>query len=352
MNAGLVSVIIPTYNRADCIAKAIDSVLGQTYGDIEVILIDDGSKDDTRAVINDTYGKDERVRYVHQQNGGVSAARNHGIRLVKGAYAALLDSDDVWKPFKLELQLACLKAFPDAGMVWTNMTAVDTDGRVEAEYYLKTFYTAYRWFSSNDLFDQSRSLAEIEPDLALVVGDRRVYSGEIYSQMIMGNLVHTSTVLLTRERLGQAGFFDESRRSGEDHEFHLRACRAGRVAFVDVPSILYQVGRTDQLTRPEYKVQMATKFLSVVTSALEQDRDRIKLPPHMIDEVLADAHGWLGEALFESGSQREARPHMRQSLRHKPGQLRLLRLYATAFLPPAAQQQIRYAYQEVKKRLT
>src|SRR5580692_1034819 len=126
MGDGLVSVIIPTYNRAHCVCRAVESVLGQTYAEVSVLLIDDGSTDHTRALVNDTYGKDPRVRYVHQPNQGVSAARNHGIRLVEGDFAALLDSDDVWKPFKLELQIACLRAFPEAGMVWSDMTAVGT----------------------------------------------------------------------------------------------------------------------------------------------------------------------------------------------------------------------------------
>jgi glycosyltransferase involved in cell wall biosynthesis len=147
MSEGLVSVIIPTYNRARCVIRAVGSVVGQTHGEVDVIVVDDGSTDETRAVVNDTYGSDPRVRYVRQDNRGVSAARNHGIRLVKGDFAALLDSDDVWKPFKLELQLACLRAFPDAGMAWSDMTAVGTDGAVIAERYLTRFYGNYERFS-------------------------------------------------------------------------------------------------------------------------------------------------------------------------------------------------------------
>jgi len=352
MGDGLVSVIIPTYNRAGCIARAIDSVLKQTHADVEVLVIDDGSTDTTRALVLDTYGKDERVRYVYQENRGVSAARNHGIRLVRGSFAALLDSDDAWMPFKLELQLACLGAFPDAGMVWTDMTATGPDGKVHSERYLKTFYSSYRWFSSQDLFDRSLPLAEVAPGLAQGVGDSRAYSGDIYAQMILGNLVHTSTVLLRRERLEQVGFFDESCRSGEDHEFHLNTCRAGRVAFADVCSIFYQIGAADQLTQPKYKVEMARKFLTTMTAALARDREQIRLPQSMIDRALEGAHRWMAEALITDGRWREAQPYILDSLRLNLRQPRLIGLYAGALLPAGLRERFRDAVRRMRNSVS
>jgi glycosyltransferase involved in cell wall biosynthesis len=351
VNSDLVSIVIPTYNRADCVSLAIDSALGQTHANVEVIVIDDGSTDDTRAVVLDTFGKEPRVRYVHQKNGGVSAARNHGIRLVKGEYAALLDSDDTWKPFKLELQLACFRAFPDAGMVWSDMTAVNPEGAVLSKHYLRSFYSAYNTFSSADLFDRSLPLTEIAPGLAAEVGDRRAWSGEIYGPMILGNLVHTSTVLLRRERLRVTGFFDESRRSGEDHEFHLRTCRAGRVAFVDVDTIDYQVGRPDALTQPKYGLDLAMNYLNTLTSTLERDRARIKLPQHMIDKAVADGNAWVAETLVAQGRHDEARPYLLHSLRHTPNQPRLVGMYTTGFLPSRVVKGLVGVYQKFKRRV-
>jgi len=353
MSDGLVSIIIPTYNRANVLVRAIDSALGQTHGDVDVVVVDDGSTDATRAVVNDTYGADPRVRYVHQQNRGVSAARNHGIRLVKGDFTALLDSDDVWMPFKLELQLACLRAFPDAGMVWSDMTAVGTDGVQVAGRYLKRFYGAYRMFSSADLFDRSLPLAEVAPQLASSVGGDRLHCGEIYPQMVMGNLVHTSTVLLRKDRLAASGFFDESVRTGEDHEFHLATCRAGRVAFADLPTIRYEVGAADALTRAEFNVPMARHFLSTLTRSLDRDRSRIesRLTEGTIDEVRADAHRWLGESLIGAGAPREGQRHLLQSLQIKPRQPRVAMLCAAAFLPPEARERVLAVYRGVKQRL-
>jgi GT2 family glycosyltransferase len=353
MGEGLVSVIIPTYNRARCLAKAVDSVLGQTHGEVDVIVVDDGSTDETGDMVRDTYGSDGRVRYVRQDNRGVSAARNHGIRLVKGDFAGLLDSDDVWKPFKLELQLACLRAFPDAGMVWSDMTAVGTGGEVIAEKYLTRFYGNYSRFPRDVLFDRSLPVAEVAPRLAEEARGARVYAGEIYAPMAMGNLVHTSTVLLRRERLAASGFFDETVRSGEDHEFHLATCRAGPVAFVDVPTILYEVGAADALTGRGFRVSMASQFLSTLTRALDRDGSRIRarIPEHVISEVLGEAHLWVGESLLRGGKQREARGHFLRSLRTGPKRRRAARLYLAALLPPEVEERIRQAYWVLKRRV-
>src|SRR5689334_11510109 len=125
----MLSVIIPTFNRVRCLARAIDSALTQSYRDLEVIVIDDGSTDQTPELMACRYGRDARVLYLRQENAGVSSARNAGMACAQGEYIALLDSDDCWKPWKSELQIRCLQALPEAGMVWTDMEAIGSDGQ-------------------------------------------------------------------------------------------------------------------------------------------------------------------------------------------------------------------------------
>src|SRR5687767_8549903 len=124
---GLVSVIIPTYNRGYIIKPTIESVLAQTYGNFEIIVVDDGSTDDTRTVI-EQFGA--RVRYLYQPNAGLAAARNTGLGAARGEFIAFQDSDDTWVPWKLEAQMALMRHIPQLSVVWTDMTAISPQGQV------------------------------------------------------------------------------------------------------------------------------------------------------------------------------------------------------------------------------
>ncbi len=342
-----VSVVVPTYNRAHCLPRTIDSVLQQTHRDLELIVVDDGSSDGTEPLVARLYGRDPRVRYVRQENRGVSAARNHGFRLVSGSYVALLDSDDVWLPWKLELQLACLRAVPRAGMVWTDMSGVDPQGRVSHERYLRVMYGAYHWFPTNDaLFEESLPLRDVAPSLAAATGENRVYAGDVVSAMVMGSLVHTSTVLMRRERQERVGGFEESFATGEDYDFHLRTCREGPVAYADLPTIHYQRGMPDRLTR--HGLPMAKHVLLTLTRVLRDDRERISLPPWMIRCVLAHAHEWLGEEHLAQGTHWRAAGHFAISLRHRAS-ARNAAMLAFASLPAPVADLLRAGYRRAKR---
>ena len=108
----LITVIVPTFNRARQLHGAVESVLAQPLAELEVIVVDDGSTDDTEAVIADLRRGDARVTSLRQPNAGVAAARNQGLDRAQGDLIAFLDSDDRWSPDKLPFQLACLTAFP------------------------------------------------------------------------------------------------------------------------------------------------------------------------------------------------------------------------------------------------
>lgn len=348
-NQSLVSVVLPTFNRAYCVARAIDSVLQQTYSNCEVVVIDDGSTDGTRTFVADRYGSNERVRYVVQANAGVAAARNTGIKAARGDFIALLDSDDVWKKWKIAAQLACLQALPEVGMIWTDMEAVDPRGVRVAERYLRTMYHAYTYFAADGIFSQRRALGELAPDILDVAADVEVAWGDVFSHMVMGNLVHTSTALLTRERLRRVGGFNEALRiTGEDYDFHLRTCREGPVAYLDVPSILYQVGGADQLTHSSLTLHMAQNFLRTIEPVIEKDRARIQLPDSMIRRVLAEAHGWIGREMLANDRNREARREISISLKHRPQQGMLWAFLTLACMPPALTKNIRAGYRRVR----
>jgi glycosyltransferase involved in cell wall biosynthesis len=315
----LVSVIIPTFNRAYCIERAIGSALAQTHPHLEIVVVDDGSTDNTAELMRARYGSDPRVRYVHQANGGVCAARNTGFEEATGSFVALLDSDDAWKPWKLELQLACMARLPDIGMVWTDMDAVDPHGNPVKARYLRTMYSAYeRYPTPESLFDASFPAAEVAPAIDAEAANAIVYHGDIFTPMVIGNLVHTSTVLLRRERLREVGGFNLAlKRSGEDYDFHLRTCLAGTVAYIDTSSILYQVDGEDQLTQPKYALDMARNKLRTIEPIIALHRDRIDLSAKEIANVQAKAHAWIGREALIAGNDAEARHHLVRSVGYR-----------------------------------
>ena len=321
----LVSVIIPTHNRAALVQRAIESALTQSHDHIEVIVVDDGSTDRTAEQIHARFGPDGRFVLLRTANRGVAAARNAGLERATGSHVAFLDSDDEWFPWKIEFQMRCLDLVREAGMVWTDMAAVDANGNTVAPRYLRTLYRQYADVDLANVTDGSRHLERADAD------GGRLWHGDLYGAMLGGNLVHTSTVLMTADRLSHVRGFDEKLKgAGEDFDFHLRTCAVGIVAFADIPTIKYQVGAPDQLTRPDRMVQMARNYLTTIDKAIAADRGRT--PEVALRRARARAQAWLGEELLEAGERSEATTHLRAAIRGARS-LRTGALFLIAKLP-------------------
>ncbi|WP_416841696.1 glycosyltransferase family 2 protein [Haloferax sp. DFSO52] len=211
-----VSVIIPTYNRADVLPRAIDSALGQTLSDVEVIVVDDASTDDTEAVV--TSYDDPRVTYLcHETNQGGSAARNTGIEESSGEYIALLDSDDEWASTKLEQQVETIERRSDEWVAaYCGTTIVDDDASNLLWERVKSYVGGH----------QSREGAE---------------GGEkLVTEILMENL-HTSagsTLVVESDVVDRIDGFDESFERYQDTEFLIRVLKQGKLAYVDEPLLL------------------------------------------------------------------------------------------------------------------
>jgi glycosyltransferase involved in cell wall biosynthesis len=330
----LVSVIVPTFNRAALLRVAIASVLCQSCHNLEVVVVDDGSRDATPAVVMEIAEKDKRVRYFRQKNRGVSAARNAGLAKARGQYVAFLDSDDAWLPWKLKLQMDFFRQFPQVGMVWTNMDAIDIDGHIRDRNYLRSMYSAYNRLPEDSLFAHSQTIAS--PDQP---GHKAyAYWGNIYTQMLFGNLVHTSTVVLRSDWARQVGGFDESLKyGGEDYKFHLATTRLGSVAFLDVASIQYRVGCDDQITNARNQIHFASAFLKTLQDELRTHRDEMNLSSRGVHAILASAHDWMATASIESGRRTSAARHAIQALWLKRGRpVTAWKTLAKTMLPQAA----------------
>jgi glycosyltransferase involved in cell wall biosynthesis len=305
----LITVIVPTFNRARQLPGAVESVLAQSHRELEVIVVDDGSTDDTEAIIATLQRQDSRVTALRQPNAGVAAARNHGLDRAQGDLIAFLDSDDRWSPDKLRFQLACLERVPDVGMIWTDMNGVDGSGSVIPGYTLRTLLP-YR-FALDELFALSIPLSEVA-GTPQPWRDGALYAGDIYGKALLGNLVLPSSVLMTRARLERAGRFDASLEvAGEDFDFFLRVCREGPVAFANVPTVSYRVGQADQLTHPSRALYMARNYVRTLEQAIARDRDRIGVPEPMLDAVRGYGHAWAAQEYLANGDRGAARRHLR-----------------------------------------
>lgn len=345
---GLVSVIIPTYNREQILGRAIESALGQTYTDVHVVVADDGSSDQTRTVA-ESYGG--RVTYVYQKNAGVSAARNLGLRHARGEFIAFLDSDDEWRPWKIDAEVAALRRHPQAGIVWTDMESVDDVGRLIHARHLRVMYGAYAKVDIEKTMRQVDTLgtlttAAIPEGLAASA----VRQGDLYGSILLGNLLHTSTVLFRREWFEKTGGFDESSKTGEDYEFYIRLCSAGPALFIDAPSTLYRVGAGDQLTRPSMMPEMARNNLRALQKWVPSPRRQSALPPRALRRRLAESFAWLGEAELEAGNRWLGAQGLSRSLGVMPRLDRRAVLLLSCALPNKVLQPLRIAKRAILEK--
>lgn len=209
-DAPLVSVVIPTFNRAGTIQRALDSVVRQTHRPLEIIVVDDASTDDTPRLVDRGFCPVPLTLVALSHNEGAAAARNHGIALAQGDYVAFLDSDDEWQPDKLARQLAGLG--PETGASYTGIASYGEDGR---------------------LCGLSRATAE---------GDLRP---ALYDHNLVGS---TSCVMARRDLLQQVGGFNASLRSCQDWDLWLRLAALTRFACVPEPLTWLHIAREGRIS--------------------------------------------------------------------------------------------------------
>ncbi|MBW2039707.1 MAG: glycosyltransferase [Deltaproteobacteria bacterium] len=224
-----VSVIIPTHNRKDFLLEAMDSVFAQTYGDFELVVVDDGSTDGTGEALK-RYG--DRLIYTYQANQGVSAARNRGIELVRGEFIAFLDSDDLWLPKKLQMQVAFMDQHPEAQICYTDEI----------------------WIRRGVRVNPKKKHAK--------------YSGWIYSHCLPLCIISLSSALMRRGLFAQVGAFDPRLPVCEDYDLWLRVASRFPVFLIPQRLIVKRGGHANQLSQrswgtDRYRVIALVKILEM-----------------------------------------------------------------------------------------
>ncbi|TET98119.1 MAG: glycosyltransferase [Candidatus Stahlbacteria bacterium] len=235
-----VSVIIPTYNRANMIEETIQSVLNQTFQDFEIIIVDDASTDDTERIIKNI--DDDRIRYLrHERNKGGSAARNTGIMKARGKYIALFDSDDVWVKEKLERQIDVIensKLYP--GVVYSGVKYIDSNGR---------------WKGTVVPF----------------------FKGNIHSYLLEENIVlgGGSTALIRKDCFDKAGLFDENFTSRHDLDLWIRIARKYNFDYVKTPLVYIRIHKNRITEDLNMKINSRKLLFNKIYDELKRDRRKI-----------------------------------------------------------------------------
>lgn len=214
----LVSVVIPTYNRIQYLREAVDSVLNQTFANLEIIIVDDGSKDETSDYVGTLARRHNRIVFVRLEHTGVIAVvRNAGLRRARGTHVAFLDSDDLWRSDKTEKQLRAMQEY-------------------EAD-----------WVCSNAY------VFEAEPRSAktLLHAPRNFRSGNVTQRIILKYFVVSSSVMVRRDVIKSAGFFDETLQRCEDHEYFLRVSTTHKLAAMSEPLVYYRVHQSQKTVDPK-----------------------------------------------------------------------------------------------------
>jgi len=288
-----VSVIIPTYNSAQYICETLDSVLAQTYKDYEIIVVDDGSTDNTREVLKPYMSK---IKYIYKENGGPASARNVGIKNARGEYIAFLDSDDIWLPEKLEKQIEYLQSNPDIALVYSDCIRFNENGvcqRKSNVYHLR--------------------------------------EGYIFFKLLEGNFITTSTVIVRRECLDKVGYFDEELddlKHSEDYDLWLRISRSFKIGYIREPLVKYRV-RESGLNRSN--IDRAYKALLKVFD--KNTKDIQNLPDKYIRNCLFNIFLKWGISHFDRSNLYEARAPLAKAIRYKPASFRTIIYYLSTFLP-------------------
>lgn len=308
-----VSVVIPTRNRAASLREAIASVMAQTHTDWEVIVIDDGSTDETPDLLRALTARDSRIRALPGPGLGAGAARNTGIRAAGGTFVAFLDDDDVWEPAKLQRQLDALARHPEAGLVFTDAVVFDDRGVVKPSVLPKRSERFAAWIASCRQGASDVSHGWLQPVLWFV------------------NPVTLSTVLLRRTALDASGLFRETREAGEGYDLWLRMARQTTMILLDAPLVRYRITAAGYMGAFDARAYRTREFDATVLETHLADvpgdlRARVR-------ERIADGFKMAGWYWLREGRRPEARALLVKSLKHRWLQPKVLAYLALACLP-------------------
>jgi glycosyltransferase involved in cell wall biosynthesis len=286
----LVSVAIPSYNAAATLGQTLDSVLTQTHRHLQVVVVNDGSRDDTPAVLA-RYA--DRIEAIDQPNGGLAKARNRGCRAAKAEFIALMDADDLCRPERIALQVAYLQAHPDVVLCSGDFVGFNDDG-VLPEMALKRYYSR--------VANAPGGIADFYPAHEVMrFGGRDVQTrrGAVYEAIALGNFVHPPTIMFRRSLLEQCGLFDESIANMCDHDWLVRASRCGAFGYIAEPLLDYRISAR-QMSGARHRVQVALDIAFVLDKTCRDDPGLAARHSPQLRRLQGEAYLSAADALCDS----------------------------------------------------
>lgn len=308
-----VSVVIPTYNRSALVVRAIRSVLANECAGDEIIVVDDGSTDDTQAALA-VFG--DRIRYIRTANLGAGAARNRGIDESRNELIAFLDSDDEWMADKLGLQRALMAKRPEVVFCFSDFAVKRADGALE-RCYLSNWHRDERGW--NEILGPGASYSEVVAP-AIAREDFQVHMGSLYAALMATNYVPTFTLMIRREACAAARFATDLP-TNEDWEYFGQIARLGRAAYLDTETAVQWGHKGPRLTDAD---DFRSAWARIRVLERVWGRDAEYLASHSVEyhQVLAHQHEVCARWLLEKGRMREAR----HELELAPGSRTMLRI--------------------------
>jgi glycosyltransferase involved in cell wall biosynthesis len=295
-----ISVVIPTYNRAHTVGRAIDSALAAVRPGDEVLVVDDGSTDDTAARVG-TYG--DRVRFVPSPHRGPGATRNRGVAEARLPLVAFLDSDDEWFPDKLELQRAVMEARPDVLFSFSDFAHRSGNGAVSRRYLRRWHGDARSW---TQILGPGVPFSSLRP-LPADREDFLVHTGDLYLTEMRGDYVCTCTVVVRREAAGERLRFAEDLLHYEDWECFGRLAGAGPAAYLDCETLWVWGHDEARLTRTTDRLRSETARLVALERVWGSDASFLARHGDDFREVLRSHRRARAKELLAHGRTREAR---------------------------------------------
>jgi glycosyltransferase involved in cell wall biosynthesis len=300
-----VNIILPTYNRAQLIARAIKSLLNQTYQDFEIIVVDDGSTDNTEEVVKKI--DDKRIRYIrHKENKGAATARNTGIKAAKAQYIAFQDSDDEWLLEKIEKQIIAFKnVSPKVGVVYTGFWKIQDNKKI----YMHSFNIKSK-------------------------------EGDIHESLLKGNFIATPATLIKKECFERIGMFDEKLPTLEDWELWIRISKYYHFKYIDEPLLIsyYSLGGVNEPNLP-IKAKALKLILKKHFNDIKKDR-----------KVLAGHYFYIGHVLCLSGKIVQGRNYFVKAIIIYPLDVKFFLLIIISLFGKRAYAKIRKFYRRFLSR--